>query len=1146
MANKPIFFDATGRRAAGVTIIAWLGAIASAVLAAGFVVSLIAVAQIAGVRLPGHMTAIHLPDLEKKALAPGLLSAAERLAQAARDRHDVRKRARLAWEARDRLTRNFSAELLPQKSRSLAIAFYPDWEPAAYDSLQAALPRLDWVVPTWLALQGPQLDLKTKFDQRVFDLISKSKHDVAIVPVVQNSTLGKWDGPGLAKLLADPNRRTKLVNDLADYTGLHKFQGVTVDFEELPPDAYGSLGIFLKQLSTKFTPRGWVVAVTALLADDKYPFADLARDVDYTMLMAYDEHATPNAPGSIAGESWYENLIDKRMKVLNPAHTIVALGSYARDWNAGEVDAEPFQDAVVAAHDSGANIDFDDATNNPHFSFMEQDDNTDPDDPGTKHDVWFLDAVTVYNQMHAADPYRPAGYALWRLGAEDPSVVPVLGNAYGFAAPKALRDIPVVEDIDFEGEGELLRVDAAPESGNRTFELDKQTGDIDDETYTKLPSGYVIHQFGAANKKMALTFDDGPDPEYTPQILDILKAKHVHATFFDIGGNAEANPGLVQREIAEGNEVGNHTFTHPNMADVSPEGVKLELNATQRLFQALTGRTLRLWRPPYLGDAEPTDNDEIAPVLQAQGMGYIAVGEHIDPVDWEQPGTDIIVKHVFDILDHGPKNIPKNILLLHDAGGNRSQTVEALPILIDRLHARGYTFVTVSELAGITPAQAMPPLSPTVSLLADRVVFLTISALGHAFYWMFLIAIWLGVARLFFLTGLALWNLRYERAQFAAPAATAPFTVSVIIPAYNEEKVVLRTVRQILTSTYPDLKIIVVDDGSQDNTFGVLNDTYGSEPRLTLMRVPNGGKANALNAGLAKAPGEIIVALDADTQFNPDTIARLVRWFDDPKLGAVAGNAKVGNRVNMITRWQALEYIVSQNLERRALAALGTLTVIPGAVGAWRKAALAELGGFTSDTVAEDQDLTISLQKAGWRVMFDNSAIAWTEAPATFRGLARQRFRWAYGTLQCLWKYRAMTFNPRYGMLGAVALPQVWMFQILLTALAPLADLMLLWQLVWQYLAYVQHGAEYDNTDLVTVGIYYVVFVFVDLLAALFAFGMERRENWSLMLWLPFQRFGYRQLMYYVVVRSLATALRGPSVGWSKLERTGTVDIAHA
>jgi cellulose synthase/poly-beta-1,6-N-acetylglucosamine synthase-like glycosyltransferase len=416
-----------------------------------------------------------------------------------------------------------------------------------------------------------------------------------------------------------------------------------------------------------------------------------------------------------------------------------------------------------------------------------------------------------------------------------------------------------------------------------------------------------------------------------------------------------------------------------------------------------------------------------------------------------------------------------------------------------------------------------------------------LSALGHALYFCFLIAIWLGVVRLLFLAILGFLNRPNEIEQDAPPAEAAPFLVSVLIPAYNEEKVIAKTVERILESDYRSLEIVVVDDGSQDNTSGVLRGRFDNDPRVSLVRVGNGGKAKALNIGLSHAQGDIVVALDADTQFATDTISRLVRWFTDPRVGAVAGNAKVGNRTNMITRWQALEYIVAQNLERRALAALGTLTVVPGAVGAWRRSALTEQGGFRSDTLAEDQDLTISLQKAGYRVRFDSSAIAYTEAPSTFRGLAKQRFRWAYGTLQCLWKYRGLTFNPRYGALGLVALPQVWLFQILLTALAPLADLMLIWQLFSQWIAYLQHGSEFSNADLVTVAIYYGVFTLVDLSAAILGFLMERREDWSLLWWLVLQRFGYRQLMYYVVVRAISTALKGPFVGWGKLERTGTV-----
>ncbi|HEX7775255.1 MAG TPA: glycosyltransferase family 2 protein, partial [Parvibaculum sp.] len=371
--------------------------------------------------------------------------------------------------------------------------------------------------------------------------------------------------------------------------------------------------------------------------------------------------------------------------------------------------------------------------------------------------------------------------------------------------------------------------------------------------------------------------------------------------------------------------------------------------------------------------------------------------------------------------------------------------------------------------------------------------------------------------------------------------APAHIRVSVIVPAYNEENVIVSTVRGILASDYSEIEVVVVDDGSKDDTLGVLHRNFDSEARVAIVSIPNGGKANALNVGIASARGEVIVALDADTQFEPETISRLVRWFGDETVGAVAGNAKVGNRVNMITRWQALEYISAQNLERRALAALGTLTVVPGAVGAWRRSVLDELGGFRGDTLAEDQDLTINLQQAGYRVHFDSSAVAWTEAPATFGGLSKQRFRWSYGTLQCLWKYRSLTFNPRFGTLGMIALPQVWLFQIALTALAPLADLLLIWQLISQWIAYSEHGAEFQNADLKTVGYYYCVFIAVDLVAAMFGFLMERREQWSLLWWLPLQRFGYRQLMYYVVVRSITTAIRGPFVGWGKLERMGTV-----
>jgi len=1139
MTKKPIFFDATGRRAARISLVGWIAAVVSTVLGVAFMASLVVAPQMTTVTFSNRLTAVHLPELVKKAKAPGLLKSAGRLAAEARLR-----RADLARVRRQRITRNFPPRvflpaLMPQKVHPLSIGFYETYEEASYPALKRALPHLDWIVPNWLSLQGANMTLTPAVDRRVIALARSRKPAATIIPMVQNIQKGNWNGDDLARLLADAPRRAALLEQIVKFLSVHRFPGLAIDFENVPDSAHRDLVVFLSEMSAAFAPHGWIIVQAVPFDDEKWPYEAYANIVDYTLLMAYDEHDDSGDPGSIAGQGWFEKTLAERMRVLDPQSTIIGIGNYGYDWHGNKyADSLNFQDAVLAARDSDADIDFDDDTGNAHFSYIEND--------KSKHDVWFLDAVTAFNQIHAADIYRPAGYALWKIGSEDPSVWPVMGRAYGAQAPANLHRIPVSQDVDFEGAGEILRVESHPTPGARNFEIDKDTGAITDESYTTIPTSYVIQTVGQVKGKIALTFDDGPDPEWTPAILDILKAKNVKATFFVIGENAEANPGLIARILADGHELGNHTFTHPNLADTPDEGVTLELNATQRLVEALTGRSMRLFRPPYLGDAEPASGDEITPVEIAQNLGYITVGEHADTEDWQLPPPETMIKTVMAEITNPNPELRGNIVLLHDSGGDRSRTIQVLGPLIDRLQADGYKLVPVSELAGLSRDQAMPPLSPTIALMTDRFVFLTLSYLGRAFYYLFLVAIALGIARLFVLGVLAFWNQR----QIAGTEPPAPdplsLPVSVLIPAYNEEVVIATTVERILASDYPDLEIIVIDDGSRDRTSEVLNTRFGADPRVTVIAIQNSGKAGALNLGLARARGEIIVALDADTLFSSNTISRLARWFGDTKIGAVAGNAKVGNRINMITRWQALEYIVAQNLERRALAALGTLTVVPGAVGAWRRSVLLQLGGFPAETLAEDQDLTIAVQRAGYRVLFDSTAIARTEAPATFRGLARQRFRWAYGTLQCLWKYRDMTFNPHYGTLGMIALPQVWLFQIALSAVAPLVDLSFIWQIIGAALNYAQHGAEFNSANVQKIAIYYAIFMVVDLLAATVCFVMEKREDWSLLWWLMLQRFGYRQLMYYVVVRSIFAALRGPSVGWGKLERAGTVKAETA
>jgi cellulose synthase/poly-beta-1,6-N-acetylglucosamine synthase-like glycosyltransferase len=609
----------------------------------------------------------------------------------------------------------------------------------------------------------------------------------------------------------------------------------------------------------------------------------------------------------------------------------------------------------------------------------------------------------------------------------------------------------------------------------------------------------------------------------------------------------QARPDLIQREVREGNIVGSHTWTHPNIGQTPIAQTDLELNTTQRLFEVLTGRSMRLFRPPYFGDAEPSTPNEVDPLLIAQRLGYLIVGLRVDPDDWQRepdgrmPSPDTIVQRVLDQLDDTGVH-QGQVILLHDAGGDRSQTVAALPKLIDALRARGLKLVTVDQLAGMTAAQAMPLTSrSSVELWIDRLGFGFFRYMDFILTTLFITAIVLGVARLFFLATLALYHRLTApgRAPPMLDPATGPL-VSVLIPCFNEEKVIVASVARILHSNWTKLEVLVLDDGSTDATAAKVREAFADEPRVRLMTFANGGKARALNQGLANSSGEVIVALDADTLFPPDTVAQLARWFANPKVGAVAGNAVVGNRLNLVTRWQALEYVTAQNLERRALAALGAVTVVPGAVGAWRRSALADLGGYPHDTLAEDQDLTIACQRAGWRVEFDSDARAYTEAPDSVAGLLKQRFRWSFGTLQCLWKHRSALFNRKQPVLGFVALPQIWLFQIFLTAVSPLVDMAIIWSLLWALYARAYHPAEWSPDDFLRSVFYWAAFIFLDLSAGALGMALERRAPWKDLVWLPVQRFGYRQLMYYVVVKSISTAIRGGQVSWGKLERRGS------
>jgi cellulose synthase/poly-beta-1,6-N-acetylglucosamine synthase-like glycosyltransferase/peptidoglycan/xylan/chitin deacetylase (PgdA/CDA1 family)/spore germination protein YaaH len=1021
--------------------------------------------------------------------------------------------------------------------RPLTMAFYVDYDDNSRHSLSAHVSKIDVVSPQWITLAGAAGDITVADDPQASVIIATAAKPPSVLPSVINFHDGIWDGAQAAFDIVNPAARRNLIAKLVDQAGKRGFAGYVFDLENLPDDAAKAYPAFLAQARAALRPLGREVWATTPFDDRSWPLKEIQAATDTVVLMAYDEHYQTGDPGAPASQEWYQSNLAETLGKLDPNRTIVALGSYGYDWTKrgktwDMAEAVTFHDATVRANDAGVAIGFDSDALNANYSYE------DPD--GLTHQLWFLDAVSVYNQMKVSTAFRPRGYALWRLGSEDPNVWSLFGRGYGRADPADLRAVAGGTDVDFDGTGEVLKVTQTPKDGKRTLTIDKDTGLVSDEHYDVIPSGYIVSRYGAHPGLIALTFDDGPNPKYTKQILDVLKDKHAPATFFVVGQNMSNWPGLVRREIAEGHVVGSHSFTHPNLAAITTPQVDFELNATQRLFEVVTGRSMVLFRPPYFGDAEPSTPEEVTPLLKAQSLGYLIVGLRIDTDDWKKPTVQQIIENVTNRLNDSNPETQGQVVLLHDSGGNRSRTVEALPGLIDTLRARGYRLVTVAELAGMSTVQAMPSSGRNpVELTLDRIGFGFVHGLEVCMQTLFITAIALGLARLVFLGVLALWHRFTSTPPPKLDPATGPL-VSVLIPCFNEEKVIVSSAQRILQSDWVNIEVLILDDGSSDNTADEVRRAFDGDPRVRLLSFENGGKARALNRGLAETKGAIIVALDADTLFPKETIGLLARWFANPRIGAVACNALVGNRLNMVTRWQALEYVTAQNLERRALDALGAVTVVPGAVGAWRREALEALGGYPADTLAEDQDLTIAVQRAGWLVDFDPDARAYTEAPDTINGLLKQRFRWSFGTLQCLWKHRPGLFDPHRPVLGFFALPQIWLFQIFLTVAAPLVDLGALWSLISAVMTHYSHPVEWSSDDLLHTLFYWCAFVLVDISAAMLGMALEKRAPWKELIWLPVQRFGYRQMMYYVVVKAVITAVSGPKVGWGKLERKNT------
>jgi cellulose synthase/poly-beta-1,6-N-acetylglucosamine synthase-like glycosyltransferase/peptidoglycan/xylan/chitin deacetylase (PgdA/CDA1 family) len=654
---------------------------------------------------------------------------------------------------------------------------------------------------------------------------------------------------------------------------------------------------------------------------------------------------------------------------------------------------------------------------------------------------------------------------------------------------------------------------------------------LGDETAPRLVRPILTAQGGALvsnqpppGRRIALTFDDGPDPKWTPRIADVLRSEGVPGTFFLVGSQAARHPDLVRRLVREGHDIGNHTFTHAGLTEGRRWHRRLQLDLTEAVIVGITGRYARFLRPPYSASLAGVSHAQERELAQLAGRRYVLALADYDSQDWRRKGVASIVANA------SPPGGTGGVIMFHDGGGDRSQTVEALSELIPLLENRGFRFVSLSELSGLPESV----LYPQASAAEQRrgVVFLwafrsALAVIGFLVVLLVIVGVLVGSRAL---VALSLAFHHRRRARGPRRETFLP-PVSVVVPAYNEAVVIARTVGSLAASDYPDFEVLVVDDGSSDGTAEIVESLELA--RVRVVRRRNAGKAAALNTGIGQTSGEVVVLVDADTIFEPETLRRLVRPFSDPAVGAVSGNTKVGNRSTMLGRWQHIEYVIGFNLDRRMYEVLRCMTTVPGAAGAFRRDVLESVGGVSGATLAEDTDLTLAIGRLGWRVVYAVEARAWTEAPSSLSGLWRQRYRWSFGTMQAVWKHKRaiLSRDARERRIGRLALPYLILFQIALPIAAPVIDLFALYGILFG--------------DLWPVLGYWVAFNLFQIAVAICAFRMDReplRPLWAL----PLQQFVYRQLMYLVIIESTMSALAGVRARWLSVPRTGDVKVESA
>lgn len=998
-------------------------------------------------------------------------------------------------------------------------------------SLAGHAKEIDVLLPEWISLADDGLGI-APIDRKIvletLDFATTRNPDIQVAPVFEVPAYEDRRVAQFAGTIRSPEKRRDLILQLASFVRNSKGSGLTLSFDAFEQVSVRHYLDFVRELHAELKSSN--LNLYQILANDNPPalLNQLSGYADAVIVKLALEHDYFEGEGPLASQSWFENQISVLTSQIPLDKVAITMVSTAVDWREdGNARRLSLQQAYRLAEEHSANPVTDAATKNSKFTYT--------DVSGLKHIVWMLDGVSAFHQLHSMRTNRPLGFALAKLGAEDASIWQ-LAHGHGTAGDPAILDIDTSTQIQYIGEGEVFSIRRLPRPGKRELIESNQESGASQIRMSQIPNGYEILLSGSSNEKfIALTFDDGPNAQFTPEILDVLSEYNVPATFFAIGSQMVKHPEIVERILAEGHNVGSHTFSHTNISSLDSRLLNVELNSTQSIFESISGRNLALFRAPFSVDKWPVTVGEIASLAAVSNNGYLSVSADIDPRDWEGVPADIIVNRVVKSVKSGVGQI----IMMHDGGGNRTETVNALPDIITQLRQEGYRFVTAAEFLGQTADDVMPPAANQNQIYRAFVATgFKLMQLGPAtLEFLFLSAIALGCSRALILIVLSFKKVKNKDIW----AYNSEVSVGVVIPAYNEVEVIVKTVKSVLRSSHKNIAILVVDDGSTDDTYEHCRLSFQDNPKVQVITQNNAGKSAALNLGFSQLDTDIVVALDADTVFDEQAIPLMLGHFSDPEVAAVSGNAKVGNRGKLLTNWQALEYVVAQNLDRRAFEYLNCITVVPGAVGAWRRSAVLAAGGFGSDTLAEDAELTVRLLRLGHRVKYEEYAFAYTEAPETVREFSKQRLRWMFGMMQVGFKNLGALKLDGPKSVGLVAIPNILIFQILFPLIAPIADFAALCVLGDFVLKLVTNSNLIDLSDTLLFLGMFGAFMALDFISALVAFWHEKDEDRRLLFWLLPQRFFYRQLIYIAAIQSMVSAIRGEGVAWGHLRRTGSV-----